>query len=448
MRCTVSARARARLHDAPARQARRPPGRSRVRPRRARRRLFCGARQARRGLAATARRVRRHLPRRGLAPGARATDRARAPDQARRRDLGRVPQGQGRDAARRRRDLRRQARRARRQQGRVVLRVPHRAPARRAARPSLVRSFRFLASASAVVDARALAESARKAEALGYSALVITDHLLGQLAPVPFLATVAAATQRLRIGTFVFNNALRHPAVLAQDLASLDVLSGGRLEFGVGAGWNRAEYDAIGIAFDHARTRVERLAESVAILKGLFGPEPFSFAGKHYRIERLDGRPKPVQKPHPPFLIGGGGRRVLELAAREAQIVGLAPRIGARDGFASAMWRGTAEKIEWVRAAAGPRFDELELNTYPALGRVIVTDDARKAASEMAARIGQRMGTEVKPDDVLDSPHVFVGSIDGLVEKFQRLRSELGISCVMVGAMEPLAPVVERLAGT
>ena len=311
-----------------------------------------------------------------------------------------------------------------------------------------MRSFRFLASASAVVDARALAESARKAEALGYSALVITDHLLGQLAPVPFLATVAAATQRLRIGTFVFNNDLRHPAVLAQDLASLDVLSGGRLEIGVGAGWNRAEYDAIGIAFDHARTRVERLAESVAILKGLFGPEPFSFAGQHYRIERLDGRPKPVQKPHPPFLIGGGGRRVLELAAHEAQIVGLAPRIGARDGFASAMWRGTAEKIEWVRAAAGPRFAELELNTYPALGRVIVTDDARKAASEMAARISQRTGTEVKPDDVLDSPHVFVGSIDGLVEKFQRLRSELGISCVMVGAMEPLAPVVERLAGT
>ena len=200
-----------------------------------------------------------------------------------------------------------------------------------------VRPFRFLAGGVEIVDGKALADKARRAESIGYSVLVLSDHLLAQLAPIPAMATIAAATERLRVGTFVFNNDLRHPAVLAQDLATLDVLSNGRLEIGIGAGWNEPEYEEIGLPFEPVATRVGRLAESVAVLKGLFGDGPFSFDGTHYTTRARDGQPKPVQKPHPPLMIGGGGRRVLSLAAREANIVSLAPRIaGARvlDGYA------------------------------------------------------------------------------------------------------------------
>ena len=166
--------------------------------------------------------------------------------------------------------------------------------------------FRLLAEAGAVTDGRALAEMARRAEATGIDVLVIADHLVNQLAPIPAMATIAAATERLRIGTFVLNNDLRHPAVLAQDLASLDVLSGGRLEIGIGAGWNAPEYRAIGLPFDAVGTRVTRLEEAIAVLKGSFGRGAFSFHGAHYAIADLDAQPKPMQRPYPPFFIGGG----------------------------------------------------------------------------------------------------------------------------------------------
>ena len=144
---------------------------------------------------------------------------------------------------------------------------------------------------------------------------------------MPYLAAVAALTERIRISAFVHNNDLHHPAVLAQELATLDVLSEGRLDVAIGAGWNGAEYAAIGLPFDPVRVRQARLAESVAVIKGCFAAGPFSFAGEHYTITDYDAEPKPVQQPHPPFFIGGGGRTTLELAAREAQTVGLAPRI-------------------------------------------------------------------------------------------------------------------------
>ena len=164
------------------------------------------------------------------------------------------------------------------------------------------------------MDGKTLAAEARRAELMGYHALVVPDHLIEQLSPIPALATIAAATDRLRIAAFVHNNDLRHPAVLAQDLASLDVLSGGRLDVAIGAGWNKPEYDAIGLPFDATPVRQARLEEAIAVLKGCFADGPFSFAGEHYTITDLDGQPKPVQRPHPPFLIGGGGRRTLSLA--------------------------------------------------------------------------------------------------------------------------------------
>jgi probable F420-dependent oxidoreductase len=299
------------------------------------------------------------------------------------------------------------------------------------------------------MSARALAERARRAEAVGYSTYVLSDHLLNTLAPNVGLAAIAAATEKLRIGHFVLNNDLRHPAVLHQELATLDVLSEGRLEIGIGAGWNEPEYRASGIPFEAVPVRVSRVEEAVAILKGLFGDETYSFEGKHYRITAMDGRPKPAQKPHPPILIGGGGKRVLRLGGREAQIVGFAPRIGAKSGgFRSCTFEATREKVEWVKEAAGARFDQIELNTYPSFRPTSVTNEPRKAAEELLARINAREPSGLTVDELLDSPHVFIGTIDQLVEKFTRLRDELGISNVMIGSgLEDFAPVVERLAG-
>ncbi len=177
------------------------------------------------------------------------------------------------------------------------------------------RPFRFLADAREVATIRQLTETARRAEAIGIDTLVVPDHLIPQLAPVPTMAAIAAVSDRLRIAAFVLNNDLRHPAVLAQELASLDILSEGRLDVAIGAGWNRAEYEAIGLGFDPTPVRQARLAEAVAVLKGCFADGPFSFAGEHYTITDYDAQPKPVQRPHPPFLIGGGGRRTLTLAA-------------------------------------------------------------------------------------------------------------------------------------
>ncbi len=310
--------------------------------------------------------------------------------------------------------------------------------------------FTFLADAFEVSSARELGERARAAEDLGVSTFVLPDHLLEQPAPVPYLAAVAALTERIRISAFVHNNDLRHPAVLAQELATLDRLSEGRLDVAIGAGWNGAEYAAIGLPFDPIRVRQARLAESIAVLKGCFGPGPYSYAGEHYTITDHDGQPKPVQQPHPPFFVGGGGRRTLELAAREAQVVGLAPRIrpGQVVDAHSLTWAATEEKIGWVRDAAGDRFDQLTLNVYPSMWPITVTDDLHGEAAKVSAELARRTGVELTEQEVIDSPHLFIGSHDRFVEKFTQLRDELGISSFLVGGLDELGPVVERLAGT
>jgi probable F420-dependent oxidoreductase len=313
-----------------------------------------------------------------------------------------------------------------------------------------MRPFRFFAAVQDVMDGAALGEMARRAEATGYSALLVPDHLaIPQLSPIPAMTAIALATTTLRTGGFVLNNDLRHPATLAQDLASLDQLSGGRVDVALGAGWRKLEYDAIGLAFDPQPTRVARLAESVAVLKGCFADGPFTHHGEHYTITEYDALPKPVQRPHPPFLIGGGGRATLTLAAREAQIIGLAPRVkGGRADPASITFAGVQEKIGWVRDAAGHRFEDLELNTYPSTWPVTVTDDPRGEAARVVDMVREGTGTELSVDDVLDSPHLFIGTIDSLTEKVQGLRERLGISSFLFGDLDTLAPVVERLAGS
>lgn len=313
-----------------------------------------------------------------------------------------------------------------------------------------MKPFRFFAAVQDVMDAAALGELARRAEATGYSALLVPDHLaIPQLSPIPAMTAIALATTTLRTGGFVLNNDLRHPAVLAQDLASLDVLSGGRVDVALGAGWRQLEYTAIGLPFQPQPVRVARLAEAVAVFKGCFADGPFSFAGEHYTITDHDALPKPVQRPHPPIMIGGGGRATLTLAGREAQIVGLAPRIkGGRADPASITFAGVAEKIGWVREAAGDRFVDLELNTYPSTWPVTVTDDPRGEAAKVVDKVRDGTGVELSVDDVLDSPHLFIGTIESLVAKVQGLRERLGISSFLFGDVDELAPVVERLAGS
>jgi len=231
------------------------------------------------------------------------------------------------------------------------------------------RSFRFGVSVHGTKSGTEWRGIARQAEALGYSTLLLPDHLGDQLSPIPALVAAADATSTLRVGSLVFDNDFRHPALLAKEAATLDVLSGGRLELGIGAGWMKPEYDQAGIPFDRASERIGRMEEGVQIIKGLFADGPVDFAGHYYTITGLEGFPKPVQRPHPPLHIGGGGQRLLSLAAREADIVGFLPR-ARRDGMGQDVTDATPEaleqKIAWVREAAGARFDELELGVLVA----------------------------------------------------------------------------------
>jgi probable F420-dependent oxidoreductase len=286
---------------------------------------------------------------------------------------------------------------------------------------------------------------ARKVEDLGYSRLTVSDHLDEQLAPIAALMAAADATSTLRVGAMVFCNDYRHPVVLAKEAATLDVLSGGRFELGLGAGWMAADYERAGIKLDPAGVRIARLEESIKLLKLLFGDEPCTFHGEHYRVEGLRGTPSPVQRPHPPILVGGGGRRILELAARHADIVGLNPTMAAGVIDASAgpdaTEAATIRKIGWIRAAAGERFEHLELQTRVHL--VAVTDDRRGLVDALAPTFG------LTPQEALASPHTLCGTVDQIVDDLVERRERLGLSAIGVGldAIDALAPVVARLAG-
>jgi probable F420-dependent oxidoreductase len=308
-----------------------------------------------------------------------------------------------------------------------------------------VHPFRFGVTAPTPSAGTDWVERVRRVEQLGYSILVVPDHFRDHLAPVSALTAAALATTRLRVGSLVFSNDFRHPAVLAKEAATIDVLSGGRFELGLGAGWLREEYDQTGIPFDAPGTRVERLEEAVTIIKRLLAGERVTFAGRHYAIADLEGRPTPVQRPHPPIAIGGGGRRTLTLAAREATIVGLVPR-ARRDGsgldLADLSDAATREKLEWVRAAAGARFDSLELHAL--IQAVAVADQRTAAADQLAARF------KVARDVVLETPYVLLGTVKEISETVWRRRERYGISYLTVFErdMEAFAPVVARLAGT
>jgi len=308
------------------------------------------------------------------------------------------------------------------------------------------RRFRFGVQTSTASSGEEWAELARKAEDLGYATMFLPDHFGDQLAPVPAMAAAAAATTDLRVGALVFDNDYKHPVVLAKEMATIDVLSGGRLEVGLGAGWMLSDYEQSGIPYDEPKVRVDRFEEGLAIVKGLLGPEPVTFEGEHYRVTGMDGLPKPVQQPGPPILIGGGLKRMLTLAGRHADIVGINPTIpnGAVDADAarSGLADLTDQKLAWVKAAAGDRYDDIEINLLNYA--CIVTDNREQVANDFAPLFG------ISPEDLLEFPHALVGSVDQICESIERNRARFDASYIVVqrDAMEAMAPVVARLAGS
>lgn len=308
------------------------------------------------------------------------------------------------------------------------------------------RRFRFGVMYGEAESARAWREKVRKAEDLGFDIALLPNHPVHQaLAPLPALAMAAEATTRLRVGTLVLDNDLTHPALLANDLATLDLLSDGRLEVGLGAGWLPADHEVLGIPFDRAPIRLERLEEAIAIMKRLWAGEVVTTTGEHYRLSSMPGLPLPVQRPHPPLLVGGGGRRVLEVAARHATIVGIAANMRSGklgpDSAATSTPQATRQKIAWIRDSAGDRFDDLELQVIVSF--VQVGGDAAAAASRVARIYGL---PEAESGDVV---HALFGSREQVTDQLLARRDEHGISYVTVSeaAVDDLAPVVAALGG-
>ena len=309
----------------------------------------------------------------------------------------------------------------------------------------MTRPFRFGFSLDGLDGPDEITRRVRRAEDMGYSSVVMTDHFDERHGPLVAMTAVALATASLRVGTLVLANDYRHPAVLAKELASLDQVSDGRLEIGIGAGWMASDYEQAGIGFDRPGVRIERLDEAISVLEGCFGEGPFDFEGSHYTICGLDSRPKPVQKPRPPLLVAGGGHRMLALAARRADIVGINPSLhsGAIDEHAgpTATAEATDSKLAVVRDAAGDRFDALELQTRVHLA--VITDDAFALASAAAPAFG------ITAEQALASPHALVGTVEECVATIEGWRERWGISytSLMGSSAEAMAPVVERLAG-
>jgi len=316
-----------------------------------------------------------------------------------------------------------------------------------------LRPFRFGVHHSNAADGPAWADAARRYEALGFSSLHTYDHFEDQLSPIAAMTAAACATTALRVGCLVFDNDYRHPLVLAKEMATLDVLSGGRVELGIGAGWMGSDYEQAGMPYDRPGVRVDRMMEAVQIIKALHGDAPVDFAGKHYTISGHNSLPKPVQRPHTPILIGGGGKRVLTFAAREADIIGLNPRNLGNDAWADtnigdATDEATDRKVAWIREAAGSRLDAIELQIVVPF--IIETDDRTGMAEGIAAGLPPADGQVATAARVLESPYVLLGTLDEMAATLEARRERWGISYVLFNAdsVDAAAPLVARLAGT
>lgn len=316
-----------------------------------------------------------------------------------------------------------------------------------------MRPFRFGVQAATASSAAEWTMIARRAEELGYSAIHLSDHYLGPgaahgaqgLAAIPAMAAAAAVTETIRVGCRMFCIDFHVPAVLAKEVATIELLSDGRLELGLGAGWVGDEYAAMGIPFDRAGVRIDRLEEVVALMKAYFAGDDLDIDGAHVQVHGYRGAPEPVQRPRPPIMIGGGAKRILTVAGREADIVSLnfnnrAGFVGP-DGVQSSTAERTEEKIGWIRDGAGDRFDEIELEIAGYF--TSVTDDPDAEAASLGARFG------LGPTEMRQHPNALIGSVEEICEELQLRRERFGISYITVADRhrETFAPVVERLAG-
>ena len=308
-----------------------------------------------------------------------------------------------------------------------------------------IKPFRFGVQALSQPDRKSWIDLAQRTEAAGFDVLTMPDHFTDQLAPVPALMSVADATTKLRVGALVWDNDYKHPVVLAKELATMDLLSEGRLELGIGAGWMISDYEQSGIPYDRAGLRIERMIEGIDVMKGCFAEGAFSYAGKHYTITDYNGSPKPVQAPCPPILIGGGGKRVLTYAAQVADIIGINATMSAGAVGPEAISTMTAEavdaKVEIVRDAVGTRLNHVEMNIRAFL--VNITDDVAGAISRLAAGMG------VEESMVAETPFALMGPPSKLIEDLIARRERWGFSYVIVGGedVEKFAPVVAALSG-
>jgi probable F420-dependent oxidoreductase len=306
--------------------------------------------------------------------------------------------------------------------------------------------FRFGVQTAQLDAATTWRDQARKLEDLGYSTLFMPDHFGEELAPMPAIAMAAAHTTTLRIGSLVFDNDYKHPVILAKEAATIDLLSDGRLELGVGAGWMRTDYDQLGLPYDPPAVRVDRFEEALHVIGRCFTGGKFSYHGEHYRVTDYAGYPKPVQQPRPPLLIGGGGKRVLSIAAREADIVGINPNLRAgevgADAARDSLREQTDRKVQWIRDAAGPRIDDIEIQMRFFV--TAVTSDRMKLGEALAPMYG------VAPEEALEAGTALVGSENEIVEQLLRRREEWGLSYVVIGAdqVDAFAPIVAKLAGS
>lgn len=305
--------------------------------------------------------------------------------------------------------------------------------------------FRFGVEMMAPFDGMSWTDSAKEVETLGYSTLFVPDHFHEGYGPITAMATAAMATTTLNVGPMVLACDFRHPAVLARELASIDVLSGGRLEVGLGAGYQETDYDRSGIAMDAPGVRVSRLIEHTQVLRLLFEDEPVTFHGEHYRISDLNGTPKPFRHGGPPIIIAGGGKRLLTFAATTADIIGVNPSLPSAKDRANAgrnaLEAAIDEKFAWIRSAAGARFESLEFNAW--LSVAAVTNDALAVAEKMSARFA------ASPDDVLASPIILVGNEAQIEDRLHHRRERWGYSYHVLQANQAhaFAPIVQRLTG-
>ena len=308
-----------------------------------------------------------------------------------------------------------------------------------------MKPLRFGLQTSSALDAAAWRDRARRAEALGYSTLYVPDHFTDQWGPIVALTVAAEATTTLNVGALVFDNDYRHPVVLAKEIATLDLVSGGRVEFGLGAGWMTTDYEQSGIPHDAAKVRIDRLEEAIAVYAQLWKGTT-SLAGEHYRIEGALGLPAPASPGGPKLVIGGGGKRVLTLAAQHADIVGINPslRSGAVDDATakSAVASLYDERVRWVREAAGDRFDDLELQVLTFI--VNVGGDRGEMAKLMAPGLG------ITEEQAYDVPIALIGSVEEICDLIVERRERWGLSYWVVhdAEMEAFAAVIDRLAGT